>query len=930
MQFEHIKKRIIHDLIDEIVIMGASELELVGHHVIELIEKKKLVHHGLNKDYRPVGYTVDTFTQDGSVVGEYSAQKDYFESSGKKDDPAKFEKIEKDIDHALTHGSPKKIYLIASQEEPESFRAKFLSTQHGIDYANLVTIFDARELAKHIYDLSIANAESAAFFADFFPGFSQNLQNYEYYGRVPGPCEAYQSEEAIINAIRAHFGAGNSICILFGLSGSGKTQAAIEYVHSTVSKFEDYIWISGEDWRKDTPLSSVQRARGGAPFNVAGAFNSRRTILIIDSLERAVDQAMFAELQAGFAMGGIVLVTSQLCSPGSTLCVATPRLSTETATRILGESPHNLSTAASTFIEACRFSPLILSTARNIAELDDVSREDLYAEVLDKPAELTQGDGTLIMRTLLRRLETNSLAALVKIADSGSAAHDSRFLGHFIGNMERVTLQRLAILQPAAAPGVLKVHDLICEAVRDNPGPEAITKSIEEYVSKINGEMVPSVLRQIHLCSEQLRCADEARGKRKPDWLLYSLLQVSRKLPEEWTHLHAFELNADCSLEEVLCIVDAKEAYAYNIDDQELRQQYYKDCVTAYQQLLDAGVEGDVKAELLHHSGKTLRRCAMLNEALACFLAVLELRPEWHATYGQIAHIGTQRTATSELKAEGEKAIRWLIDRMLADASSVPLRVSLAAIARLRSYRIVCDELSENPMHVESLAEVIARSALEGLDQFYEAYFSFTSVFGYRHSTICVAMASALPEILAVPPADVDPKQWASVCESLTNTATAAGRLGRHDLEARINRSATVFAEALDASNFVPPFVARVIAKAYIAVGMSPRALERIEKVAPEKIDHWLLYQQSRAELELKMFERSFKTAERAFESAKQDEKAADRLAIYFDQLSKCAEGMQNLPLAKSYSQEAITHCKDDQYLQDLQQRDQTLNVLDV
>ncbi|HDS0919976.1 TPA: ATP-binding protein [Pseudomonas putida] len=929
MQFEHIKKRIIHDLIDEIVLLGASELELVGHRVIELIESKKLVHHGLNKDYRPVGYTVDTFTQDGSVIGEYSAQRDYFESSGKKGEPSKFEKIEKDIDHALTHGTPKKIYLIASHEEPESFRAKFLSTEHGKKYASLVEILDARELAKRIHGLSIANSESAAFFADFFPGFFLSLQNYEYYGKVPSPCEVYESEEAILSAIRAHFEAGNKICVLFGLSGSGKTQAAIEYVHATASEFEDFIWISGEDWRKDTPLSSVQRARGGAPFNLAGAFNSRKTILIIDSLERPAGLPMFAELQAGFELGGVVLVTSQLYSPGSPLYVATPKFSKETATKILGEDPSNLSEAASKFIEACRFSPLILSTARNIAELDDVSREDIYAEVLSKPDGLTQGDGTLIMRTLLRRLEANSLAALVKIADSGSAAHDSRFLGHFIGNLERVSLQRLAILQPAAAPGVLKVHDLICEAVRENPGPEAIAKSIEEYVSKQNGEMVPSVLREIHLCSEQLRRADEARGSRKPDWLLYSLLQVSRQLPEAWVHLPDLELNVDCSLAELLCIVDAKEAHAYAIDEQEARKHYYEDCITAYQKILKAGVEGDIRAELLHHSGKTLRRCGKLTDALACFLDVLKLRPEWHATQGQIAHLGTQKEATSELKIEGDRSIRWLIERMLADASSVPLRVSLAAIARLRSYRAICDELSENPAHVAQLAEVIAISALEGLDQFYEAYFSFTSVFGYRHSTLCVAMASAFPEILAVPPCEVDPKQWASVCESLTNTATAAGRLEKYELQNRINRSATAFAEVLDAPAFVPPFVARVIAKAYIALGMSPRALERIGKVPSNKVDHWLLYQQSRAELDLKMFEPSLKTAERALESAKQDEKAVDRLSVYFDQLSKCAEGMQNLPMAKFYSQEAIAHCKDDQYLQDLQQRDLLLKAFD-
>lgn len=73
MQSEPIKKRIIKSLIDEIVSIDAASLELFGHRLIELIEEKRLIHHGLNADHRPVGYTVDTFSQSGDVIGEYCA-----------------------------------------------------------------------------------------------------------------------------------------------------------------------------------------------------------------------------------------------------------------------------------------------------------------------------------------------------------------------------------------------------------------------------------------------------------------------------------------------------------------------------------------------------------------------------------------------------------------------------------------------------------------------------------------------------------------------------------------------------------------------------------------------------------------------------------------------------------------------------------------
>lgn len=437
---------------------------------------------------------------------------------------------------------------------------------------------------------------------------------------MPGICENHHTEEAILNAVRSHYAKGSNVCVLYGLSGSGKTQAAIDFVHKEAAAFENYVWISGDDWKKDTPLSSIQRSRGGVPFNVAGTFNSARTLLVIDSLERTVDAKAFGELQRGFGRGGVVLVTSQLNAPGNADYVAIPPLSSNSAAKVLGEDPANLSQAAAAFVDACRFSPLILATTRNIAAMGDIAKDDLYREILSDPHALSQGDGNSIMKSLLKRLQPNTLAALVKIADSGSNVHDSRFLAHFLGQNERVNLQRLAILQPATAPGVLKVHDLICEAVRDKPESKLIADAIEEYVRRFSGEMMPTVIREIHLTLEQLLVANTVRGARTPDWLQYALLQAGGAKQPWAVDLHARAITTESSLSEVLCIIDGKEAHAYGIEDQAVRQEYYKACAAEYQHAIEAGVNEEVRAELLHHRGKTLRRCSMLEEARATFL----------------------------------------------------------------------------------------------------------------------------------------------------------------------------------------------------------------------------------------------------------------------------------------------------------------------
>ena len=77
--FEPIKKLIIKNLIDEIKQLDATNIELIGHNVVSYIESKRLVHHGINKDYMPSGYTVDSFSDDSNIVVEYSAEKGYFE-----------------------------------------------------------------------------------------------------------------------------------------------------------------------------------------------------------------------------------------------------------------------------------------------------------------------------------------------------------------------------------------------------------------------------------------------------------------------------------------------------------------------------------------------------------------------------------------------------------------------------------------------------------------------------------------------------------------------------------------------------------------------------------------------------------------------------------------------------------------------------------
>ncbi|POS07420.1 hypothetical protein C3Y08_15080 [Burkholderia gladioli] len=951
MQSDLIKKRIIGSLIDEVVELDASTLEEVGHSLIELIEDRHLIHHGLNRDYRPVGYTIDTFSQDFLVAGEYSAEKDYFHGKVSRateeqaiasqqdevvanaaDPVKKYAKIEKDVQHVLDHAAgklPNKIYLICSQEEPESFRANFNRTEIAQEHGERLHILDARELARLIFEFSTQNHTAAAFYATIFPGFSQDLDNYAYYGKAPASCEHHVSDPAVLLAIQDHFEQGNRVCLLSGLSGSGKTQAAIDYLKQEGKHYENYLWISGSDWKQDTSLSSIQRARGGVAVNVAGIFNSYKTLLVIDSLERELIGNSLDELAKGFDLGGRVLVTSQLI-PASKSALYMPIVSRETAAAILGEDGSGLSAIAAKFIEVCRFSPLILATVRKLVEAEGIPREELYKEILDEPQVISDGDGVAIMARILRRLDSRYYEGLKQIANSGSFSNDARFLGHFLGHTVKSHLQKLSILKPADAPELLSVHDLICHAVRDKPDGEPIATATAQYVEKYLGEMVPSVIRQIHLCAPQLTEMYRRREAQQPDWLTYALLQLNggRSLVQD-QELHLRAIHRGAPLQELLCVIDAREAFAYSLDHDN-RRQHFSAWAEEYGHAQEGSPAAEVNLELLHHEGKALRRCGRLHEALTCFQKLLEIRPEWHATYLQIAHMGTQNDADDAIRAAGEEAMRTLVDRVMEAPRDVPLRVSLAAVARLRSYRKVANNMAAKAEEVQALADVVALAALEGLDQFYEAYLSFTSIFAYQHPEICVALAEGFPEILSMPPDLVDTSQWISACESLGNTAAAAESAGKADLRDRITAAGVAFATASAERPSIKSFDARAVAKMFLLAKMPAEAMAVIKKISPELLnkDHWLLYRKAEAELAVGKPEEALKAAELALALAKEDMKGRERIPSYYELLSKCHEAMGAAEAAVMQMEAALDACPAGKYREALSRRLESLKRL--
>ncbi|WP_431077967.1 tetratricopeptide repeat protein [Pseudomonas siliginis] len=920
MSFESIKQRITKRLIDEIGSLDATSLELMGHGLIELLEHRRLIHHGINKDYKFVGYTVDSFSDDSTIIAQYSTEKGYFQNDGDAKVPT-FTKIEKDINSAKAHRPPTpvtKIYLMSTEEEQPSFRALFNRTDAANDLADALVVLDARELAKIIYDLSIERPDAATFFRQFLPEFDDALDHFEYFGRLPAQCANHQSNEAALRALREHFAGGQSVAVLHGLSGSGKTQVAIDFVHNEAANYDNHVWLAGGDWHPDTPLSAVTRKRGGRPLNVVGNFNAVKTILVVDRIDLAINPAIFAELRPGFDKGGVVIVTSQVAAPGACSHVPIPQVSPDVALRILGEDPTYPTDASGRFVAACSFLPVILATARSVIESGGVPRQRFYEEVLATPDVLSGDDGVSILSRILGNLSEAPRKALQQIANTGLAMHDAEFIAHLVGHLPKQELQKLAVLSPAGAPGVLLVHELVARAARTRDGVEDLVREVERYLDSLKGEMTPSALRQIHLSRNALLEEHARRGCGEPDWLAYALLQLEGAKNVSFSAYAQRPIDPNGSLAALMSSIDAREQYAFTLP-LAARKAYYSGCVDEYHAALD-GAEGRIKAELLHHLGKAYRRCGEIDKALVTFQKLLEIEPDWHATLGQIAHLGTQYGASEAAKQAGENALHQLLGSMIRSPAAVPLRVSMAVLSNLRSYPNLVAELNSDELIVKSLSRIICQAALEGLDQFYDAFYAFTSKFGYEHPDVSFKLVSAAGDMFEVSPKSIGKSHLLNVGETLANVSQNALRSGDKGLARKLSGLSLVYVEALLAGDDPDGFTRRGIAKVFTVAGHPRRALEVINVVPADKLDHWLLYRRAEAELSLGMAE-ALITAKDALARAQTDPRAQKNLAAYLDMVSRCLSAAGDTKDAVDQMRLALAHCSGGRFQRELTDR---------
>lgn len=283
-----------------------------------------LTHAGLNMLGFPVGGVVDTQSNDGAWVAEYSAEKGYF--SGK------MAKAAKDLKHALkTEPKARKIVLLSAQLKVKSRATAFIKAAKAAKGMSRksIELWGAEEIATRIVDQLLTSDRAVARLSPYLPVLSAVRDEQASSLQMERPPTGALPRNAVNDALATAL-ASSACVVISGHGGAGKSVAAAAFADRHKSRYHNLIWLKGRDVPTLESLTAVAIARAGDSRNVAFLLGSRPTLLVIDDDVSGLDRTRL----------------SALCSKGSHIIVTTrsgggyqiPPFTEEEARQVLGRN----------------------------------------------------------------------------------------------------------------------------------------------------------------------------------------------------------------------------------------------------------------------------------------------------------------------------------------------------------------------------------------------------------------------------------------------------------------------------------------------------------------------------------------------------------------------------------------------------------------
>lgn len=673
--------------------LDSTRFEKLCYIFVDYIFGGRLHHRGENIRGEAVGYTVDSYSDDGRVVGEYSIDRKYFSD---------LKKPEKDIIHAHEKfPNLQKLYLCVGIEAAPSQGndTANLCERYEEEYEITIQWFDSRSIAERIVDDIADKNRILNRMVEIVPDLAEAIGKNSIGTNIPELPKNYSfpkiTMERLLNTLEK-----NHLLYLHGISGIGKTMLSV-YLQNELQKV---VQVDNVEFINVSSISAMEELRQfkepmfGYGVDLLQTIQSGKSIFILDDLSKDLDGIVQKILQS-LGNDSYVIITSQLaCQTAQSheMAFEMENLDSETAGEVFSYELKNPGTEAQKALLYRKTAgyPILLNAVRSLMKHEGLKWEELEEELAHVP-DYEVEEGINLTKKLLKKHQGVLSKEFFAIYWLGTNYISLTLLRKFISREGIRKLKSRSFLQEL--PEVIKIHDIVYECInsldfeternrkRSEDYQKKLFETLEERIEKKDAEYY----RMLHLHENKIM----------------SIAQKSSALGKEtYFYLQAFPNDEKGVLErydedyinkmiqkttDVYVYKSIMEWYEFNL--RKMRKKHEKDYVPQVQVYIDSlnrmlsrlDKSDRLYADILRHQGKLYNNMKRVEDAMKCFEEILQFDPAAYGTKLQIARIRNKQ-------GQKDKSIAISIYREILDSyikgEEISISVVLAAYEDIVSY----------------------------------------------------------------------------------------------------------------------------------------------------------------------------------------------------------------------------------------------------
>ncbi len=844
-------------LIASLSVVSSTDLEHIAMIVVSLKTGRDINHRGVNEDDKPMGYTVDGFDSENVIIVECSTDKNYFNGSNK---------IKSDIEHAKSK-APKfeKLYLISNQRCPEGQWSIILNEIDG----GKCEVFDNRKLSVAIFELLSLKDSRIDELVGYLPELSilknESILDYAVPLRVNPYFDDFQVHTAIEQALN-----DNNCLVIYGISGSGKTSAMIEYVSKHFGEYDSVVWLDSKDI-VGRPLQSITVSRIGHVINLMHRFTSCKCLLVIDDCSQEVEINQFRELNDGFINGSKLVVLSKMKCSKDISTVEFPQYTDDIAKKMLfdGIASCDGDCSVEDILNKSYRNPFLLRFINTFIR-DDASAWNNVCDVFSQISEIKTPQNEYFIDKLLGEFYREKQHILRELAWLNAQIISIEFLKKFAGQIIVSNLERQLIITKINKQ-YYKVHDLVMHHLNSLESP---LNSEED--KKFAGLLWDSLLfieekhlYHFHNClnlfadrfQKSVQYMDIIPSKR-----LAIYLQMEDCCKDIVQLLSEFPMVNFANDEySVMCIIEANERQLISAPTPE-KIVVSERLISQINTIIDS-VPESFQLRLRHHKAKALVRLNKLSEAWDIFVQNQRCDPDDLSTSLQIARLAVRMSIDQPNEAildKGRNSVRVILDSIMDATLRMTKSVTyqIESLKLLSRYSGIEDEYARNEVFINASSSLLMHCLIAGNKQAFEGLVPFSRITWFEYPEVL----TSLSEYADFPPlSNVRGQLAINIADALKNIGKAFGEL---------NDKASMLKWCSDAGRYYDhPGVEKecyqitMIAENQIILGRYEDAQDTLNRMPADQRNAFWFYRQAQLEFDTMEYTSALESINRSLSS---------------------------------------------------------------